>query len=179
MASFREEKEYFLENLAMLLSSGMGIASSLEEVSKEIRAPKVRVLVNSVLEEVVSGSSLWRALEKNKLFPKRIISLVKVGEKSGRLIENLQSAVSQQQKERLFRSRTVSAMFYPALVLFVTVVVGLGVSWLLLPRLSSVFVSLKIELPFLTRVTIGIGNFLRNYGVIFVPAVILLLVAIG
>ena len=175
----REERDYLLENLTLLLSSGTGVAASIESLSKEVSSSQGKKLAQTILEEIDSGSSLWRALDKTNAFPQRTISLIRAGEKSGRLTENLQAAVSQQQKEKLFRSRVSSAMFYPVLVFGVMIVVGLGVSWFLLPRLAQVFRSLNVDLPFLTRILIGFGEFLNRYGLVAVPIATLILIGGG
>lgn len=172
----REERDQLLENLSLFMSSGTRVTAALEALIKEFRSSSSRKLAQTILEELDAGSSLWRALDKTKAFPQRVVSLVRVGEKSGRLAENLRAAVSQQQKERLFRSRVYSAMFYPVLVFSVTVVIGLGLSWFLLPRFAQVFSSLNIELPLLTRLLIRFGEFLNQYGLIAVPVAIVILV---
>jgi type II secretory pathway component PulF len=175
----RGERDHLLENLSLFLSSGTGIAAALESLSNEASSPQGKKLAQTVLNEIDSGSPIWRALEKTQSFPQRTISLIRAGEKSGHLTENLQAAVSQQQKEKLFRSRIYSAMFYPVLVFGVTIVVGLGVSWFLLPRLAQVFGSLNVDLPFLTRVFIGFGEFLNRFGLIAVPITAVVLIGGG
>jgi len=70
-------------------------------------------------------------------------------------------------------------MFYPVLVFGVMIVVGLGVSWFLLPRLAQVFRSLNVDLPFLTRILIGFGEFLNRYGLVAVPIATLILIGGG
>ncbi len=164
-----------MENLSLFLSSGTGVAASLGSLLDEISSSQGKKLVQTILDEIDSGSALWQALDKTHVFPRRAISLIRVGEKSGRLSENLQTVVVQQQKEKLFRARVSSAMFYPALVFGVTIVVGLGISWFLLPRLAQVFKSLNVDLPLLTRIFIGFGEFLNHYGLIVVPVAIVVL----
>lgn len=60
-------------------------------------------------------------------------------------------------------------MIYPVVVLSLTVIVGLGIAWFVLPRLASVFSSLRLELPAITRAMIAAGNFLGDYGSIVIP----------
>ena len=142
-----EEKKYFIENLTMLLASGMDILSSLDSISTELRSPKMLTMVANLKEDISAGSSLWQALAKTKLFSDQIISLIRMGEEAGRLSENLQVIVIQQDKERSFKAKIRSAMMYPVLILVVTLVVGLAVAWFILPRLSTVFSQMKLELP--------------------------------
>ncbi len=172
-----EEKKYFAENLAMLLSSGMDILSSLNAISDEVRSRKMKRIVSDLKEDIDSGSPVWRALENTSIMPAYIISLAKIGEKTGRLPENLKIIATQQQKDRSFHAKIASAMMYPIMVLSLTVVIGVGVAWFILPRLSIVFKQMRMELPWITKVLVAAGNFLGHYGFFVVPGVLLFLVS--
>lgn len=170
------ERNLFTENVAMLISSGIDISSSLSALKRETKSRPMKRIIGEIEEDINSGFSFWRALEKTKIFSTHTISLIKIGEESGRLESNLQVISEQEEKDREFKSKMHSAMMYPAFVLGLTLVIGIVVAWFILPRLSSVFSSMKLELPMVTRLLISFGNFLNENGVIFVP---LFLFAIG
>jgi type IV pilus assembly protein PilC len=173
-----EEKEYFVENLAMLLSSGMGVLLTLDSIKEEVRSKKLKRVIDTIKDDIADGSSLWSALEKTNIFSSQVISLIRLGEKSGRLTENLKSIAIQQNRDRIFRSKVKSAMMYPGLVMSLTVIIGIGVSWFILPKLAAVFSSLKVEMPLVTKILISFGAFLGKYGLVAVPSFILLLAII-
>ncbi len=174
-----KEKEYFIENLTTFLGSGMGISGVLEAIRSDIRSGSLREVLTSVKEEIDGGSPIWKALQKFNLLPDRGITLIRIGEESGRLEQNLKALVDQQQKERSFQSKIRAAMMYPLLVMGLTVIIGIGVAWFILPRLAGVFVSLRIDLPLITKGLIALGVFLGTYGYIAVPIIIIsILVAI-
>lgn len=164
-----KEQDYFIENVATLLISGMGMSAALDAIKSELRTRGMKQMIDNLKEEIESGSSLWRALQKLDFLPERNIALIRIGEESGRLAENLKVIVSQQQKERNFRSKIRSAMMYPLLVLALTFSIGVAIAWFILPRLASVFVTLKIKLPLITKGLIGLGNFIGAYGIIVIP----------
>lgn len=165
-----EEKEYFIENLAVMVSSGITINSSLEAIGRETRTRRMRRAIAQIKESLESGSSFWKAVEKSKLLPAQAISLIRIGEESGRFVENLKVIALQQKKDRVFRSKIYSAMMYPVFVLVLSLIIGLGISWFILPKLAVVFASLNVELPLITKILIEIGNFLNIYGNIAVPS---------
>lgn len=167
-----EEKDYLMENLSMLLVSGMDILAALDAIRSGIRSSKLKRIVSNLRNDVDAGYPLSQAFINSKLFPEHVISLIRIGEETGKLADNLKVIVIQQQKERSFRSKINSAMMYPVLVLLLTSVIGIGISWFILPRLASVFNQLKLDLPFLTRVLIQVGKFIEVYGLIFFPIVI-------
>ena len=168
--SVGEENDYFIENLSILLSSGMGIAQTLDAIKAEIKSKKLRQIIEELQKDIDGGMAISAALEKTRLTPSHIISLIRIGESSGKLPENLKLVVAQQQKERVFRSKVRSAMLYPGIVFSLTLVIGVGIAWFILPKLANVFYQLKVELPLITRVLIALGKFIAAYGHIAIPA---------
>src|SRR3989338_10336732 len=73
-----EERDFFIENLGMLLGSGMPILSAIDAIKTEMRSRSMRRVIDSVAEEIDEGSSLWRALEYTHLVPAYIVSLIRV-----------------------------------------------------------------------------------------------------
>ena len=173
-----KEREAFIENLSMLVASGMTLSDALRAGAAELRSKRMRRIVGSVIEEVENGSSLWKALAGTGAFALHMVSLVRLGEESGKLAQNLKVIAVQQEKDRVFRSRIMSAMMYPVFVLALTVVVGTGIAWFILPRLAEVFSRLRIELPIMTRVLIAAGSFLGHYGVFAIPAAAAVILAV-
>lgn len=173
-----EEKDYFLENLAVMITSGIDISSAITSIKQEIKSKKMLKLLDSLEEEIYSGSSLWKSLDKVKLLPTHVIALIRMGEESGRLPENLKLVVTQQRKEREFASKLQSAMIYPVIVFSLTLIIGIGIAWFLLPRLSMVFSQLKVELPLITKILISVGNFLGEFGVVVIPLSIFLIILV-
>lgn len=163
------EKEYFIEQLSMLLSAGIPVITALTAIKKEIKSGRFKKIIDELIESIETGSSVSSALQSVHMFPQYSISLIRIGEQSGRLDQNLKIVAAGEQKDREFRSKTISAMLYPVFVFSLTIVVGLGISWFILPRLATVFAQLKIELPLITQVLIGFGTFLDHYGIIVIP----------
>lgn len=173
------EREYFIENLGMLLASGMDIGSALRAVKGELRTRAMRAAAERIGEDIEAGLPLWRALESVGFLPAYVISLVRVGEENGRLPQNLQIIVGEQQKLRLFRAKLRSAMVYPILVFLLTLVLGVAIAWFILPRLAAVFKQLDIALPVVTRALMALGAFLGAYGSLAVPAAVLIIAVLA
>jgi type IV pilus assembly protein PilC len=92
-----------------------------------------------------------------------------LGEETGELQKQLALVVDEQKKEKALHSKIRGALIYPAMVMLVVVVVGVFTMWYIFPKLTAVFTQSGGTLPFSTRIIIGIGNFLSNWGVIAVP----------
>lgn len=168
--------DYFIENLSMLVSSGMPVVGALDSIGNEISSKRMKFLLENIKNEIENGSSIWRALEKSGLFKEHTISLIRLGEESGKLIENLKVVAIEETKDRILKSKLQSAMMYPVFVMAVTVVVGIGIAWFILPKLATVFTQLKLKLPLITKLLIGFGKFLGEYGQIVIPIFVIFII---
>lgn len=173
-----KDRDYFIENLSMLVSSGMAITDTLDAISKEIRSVRMKKILAGVKEDIENGSSIWRALDASGMFKDHTLSLIRLGEESGKLMENLKVVSSEEQKTRMFRSKLRSAMMYPLFVLALTAIIGIGIAWFILPKLALVFSQLKVQLPLVTKLLIGLGTFLGEHGKIAVPSAVAVFVAL-
>ena len=173
-----KERDYYVENLSMLISSGMPITNALDSISAELRTKRMKNVISDMKIDLDSGVALWKTLSNTSLFPDHSISLIRLGEESSNLINNLKVVAVEQAKNRVFKSKLRSAMMYPAFVLVLTFIVGLGIAWFILPKLATVFSQLKITLPLITKILISAGVFLGNYGKFVVPLAIILVSAL-
>jgi len=163
----------------MLLASGIDMGRALESLEKSVQTRSMKTIVRRMQDDVDAGYPLSGAIDEQKLLPPQMIQLIRIGEQSGRLSDNLSVIVSQMQKDRTLRSRVYSAMAYPAFVFGLTVIVGVGIAWFVLPNLAQVFARLNIKLPLTTQLLIAVGGFLGTYGWIAVPSFIGAIVAVG
>jgi type IV pilus assembly protein PilC len=167
-----KEKEYLAENISSLVSSGVPLVDAVDAVAKDIKNKVLRRILGYVVEDIQRGSMAWKAFEASKLFEEHTIALLRVGEETGQLSQNLGVVASQERKNSDFRAKVRSAMMYPIIVVIVTLVIGIAIAWFILPKLSLVFQNLALDLPLLTEIIIDIGIFLQNYGAIAVPSFI-------
>ncbi|MDQ5962389.1 MAG: hypothetical protein QG653_196 [Patescibacteria group bacterium] len=164
-----KERDQFIENLSMLVLSGMPIVSALSAITRDTKNAQMKKILEGILLELEGGSPLWRSFDRTGLFKGYTISLLRIGEESGKFAENLKVVSLEQEKERNLHSKVKSALMYPVFVLVLVIVIGLGISWFILPKLAKIFDDLKLDLPFVTKVLIGFGLFLQKNGLWFVP----------
>ena len=169
-------KEAVIESLSFLVSSGMPIAESLRSIELELPNSFMKKIVIETRKNVEDGMSLSAAFLETGIFNAHSISLIKNGEDSGTLAQNLHVIAEQYAKNEVFKSRLQSALMYPIIVVVVTMIVGLGVAWFVLPKLATVFNQLQVKLPLITKIFIGFGEFLNQYGTTVIPIVILVAV---
>jgi len=164
-----KERDQFIENLSMLVLSGMTILNAISSIIKQTKSAGMKAILERILLEIESGSPVWRALDKTGFFKGYTISLIRLGEESGNFAENLKVVALEEEKDREFKSKVRSALMYPVFVLVLTLVVGIGISWFILPKLAKIFYDLKLALPLITKVLLGFGLFLNENGLVAVP----------
>lgn len=164
-----KERDHFIENLSMLVLSGMTITEALRSVVKETKDDRMKEILSRVMEDIEAGSPIWKAFTETKLFRGYTLSLIRLGEESGKLADNLKVIAMQEEKDREFKGKVKSALMYPIFVLSLTAFIGIGISWLILPKLAKIFTDLKLDLPLITKVLIAFGEFLNEHGLIAVP----------
>ncbi len=165
-----KERDQFIENLSMLVLSGMTIIGALSSIIKQTKSPGMKAILERMLTEIEAGSPVWKALDRTKFFKGYTISLIRLGEESGNFAENLKVVALEEEKDREFKSKVKSALMYPIFVLGLTGIVGIGISWFILPKLAKIFYDLKLALPLITKVLLAFGLFLSKHGLVAVPA---------
>jgi type IV pilus assembly protein PilC len=176
-SNYKKERQYLLDNVGSMLASGMSILPVLDALRPDIKSPKLLKFIDQIYEDVDNGSTIWQAFEKSKILSSHLISLIRVGEESGRLAENLKIVLDQQQRDLEFRSKIKSSLSYPVFVLVVMTIVGSIVAIFVIPKLSSIYTGLNTELPWITKAFIALGGFLDRFGTILIAVGDILLTA--
>lgn len=168
-----KESEYFTENLALLLRSAVPINEVIESLAEGARSRPFKKALKGIQEDISAGYGLSDALDRSGIIGSQTLALIKLGEASGHLVENLQLAAQQEAKRHALKAKVRSALIYPSFVIGLTLVVGLSVAWFLLPRLAETFSQLGVALPPISKALINIGIFLQNHGAVAVPAFVI------
>ncbi|MBI2797734.1 type II secretion system F family protein [Candidatus Saccharibacteria bacterium] len=181
VSASRDAKEYFTETLSMLLSTGVPVAMSLDIIAKEITTKKVKKAILQMRDEVDEGSPLWKAVGETGILRSSSVALIKAGEESGRLAENLRVVSDQTHRINSLNAKIRSALIYPAFLIVMLVLVGSGISLFLLPKLAEIFKGLDVQLNLLTKIMIGFGIFWSHWGILItlVGFVVLFVVGLG
>lgn len=173
------QKALFAKNLSVMLKAGIIINEALE-IIKDSATGKLRKVISGILKSVESGQSFSNALgQYPKIFSGIFKSAVFVGESSGTLYENLENISVQLDKEREMRSKVMSALLYPVVVLIAAFFLGLVIAFVVLPKIIPLFQGLKVSLPLSTRVLIWLSVVVEEYGIfIFVFAVLFIVLLV-
>lgn len=159
-----KEKAYFFHLLGVSLDAGMSLLKALQVLIKKFKNERLRRILMTLHYEVENGKSLSDAMERfSEVFADAEIGLVRSGEATGELDQMLGRISKQldQDYELILRLRT--ALVYPMTVLLVLVVaVAVVIMWVF-PKMMMFFTEIDAELPFLTRLLIGVSQVMEDY----------------
>lgn len=174
-----QEKVDFAKNLAVMLKSGIPINEALESLVNQTRSKAFRSIIARIKKEVETGTSLSEAFGKDQsVFGNVFISLLKAGEASGTLDENLAFLADWLERNNDLRKEISAAMLYPKIVLTATLFLAGGLAVFILPRLVPLFESLKVELSLVTRILMAVAVFVQKYWMVVLIVAIFAVIAV-
>lgn len=119
-----------------------------------------------VVDDLQSGSAISRALGKHpKVFSPFYVNMVLSGEESGKLDETFNYLADYLDRSYEVTSKAKNALVYPAFVIMTFVAVMILMLTLVIPKISVILIEAGQEIPFYTRVVIGLSSFFTTYGI--------------
>lgn len=153
----------FTRQIAIMVNAGLNVIDSLEILKKQTTKKSLLSLINQIVEDIKAGVNFSDALKKNnKIFNNLYTSLIKAGEKSGKLDEILMNLANDLEKKREFNSKIKSALAYPVIIIITMVIVIFIMFTFIIPQLLSMFKEMNLELPLTTRIIMSISFFFQK-----------------
>lgn len=160
------EKVIFSRQFATMINAGVPIAQSLHILEEQTTSKHFKTVLSAVGKRVEGGSTLSGALaEHPDIFSPIYVNMVKAGEAGGLLDQVLERLATQQEKDAEIVSKVKSAMIYPGVITTVTVGAFVFLMTVIVPKLAVIFDGLGGQLPWYTKLMLGISHALLNYGV--------------
>ena len=159
-----KDRVLFSRQLSTLINAGLPLLQALRSVNQQTVSKPLKVVLTQIIGDVEGGSSLSASMAKHpRVFNQIYLSLIAAGETSGTLDAALERLAVQQEKDADLNSKIRGAMIYPVIVLIVMGgVVGFMVVKVL-PQVKTLYASLPgASLPLITRILLGISNFVIN-----------------
>ena len=161
--------------LATLIAASLPIEEALLAVSKQSEKPKTKAMLIAVRSKVLEGFSLANSLaEYPRAFPELYRATVAAGESAGHLDLVLNRIADFTESEQESRSRVQQAMVYPVILFLLTVAILAGLLGYVVPDIVKVFADTGQDLPALTIFIIALSDFVKDYGVFVVIALVAL-----
>jgi type IV pilus assembly protein PilC len=162
----------FSRQLATMLAAGIPMVQAFEIVGAGNEKPAMQKLVLDVKADVEGGTSLHEALAKHPLyFDDLYVNLVEAGEQAGALESLLDKVATYKEKTEALKKKVKKALFYPAAVLAVAVIVTIVLLVFVIPQFEALYKGFGANLPAFTQFVIHISDIVQHDG-LFIAMVI-------
>lgn len=163
----------FCRQIALVLRSGLTLARAIEIQKRQVSNKHLNKLLDTIHTELSAGRSFSSALSVcGKAFSNILISLVYVGEQSGKLDTILERYSDILEKQQEIRSEIKGAMIYPAIIVLVGIGVMTGLLIFVIPKFGEVLSSTDVRLPTLTLMVLSLSDMLRQHYVIVLSVLV-------
>jgi type II secretory pathway component PulF len=164
----------FVRELATFIHADIPLLEALGVLRRQEKNPAFKAILDDVHDRVQGGESFSRALSAHpKVFSPLLINMVRVGETGGLLGPVLEQMATWMEHEEEVKGEIRGAMAYPIMIMLLGMVTVMILFSFVLPRITAVF-SGGMELPLLTRVLMGVADFMgRAWWIVLLAAVAL------
>lgn len=159
-----KSKEQFYAELSLLLNSGVNLKTSLDLISEMQSKRKDRTLIEDISKEIVSGSSLSEALQKNKNFTPYEYHAIKIGENTGQLHKITSDLREYFNRKNELKRQLITSLSYPIIVLITACIVVFFMLNYVVPMFVDIFRQNQVALPWITEAIISLSNFVTENG---------------
>lgn len=163
----------FCRQLYSLTKAGVPLLRSMKGLSQNSANKQLQEALEDVTQELTNGRSLSGSMQMfPKVFSPLFVSMIHVGENTGRLDQALLQLAGYYEQEVETRKRIKTAMRYPTFVISFIVVALFILNVKVIPQFSSMFARFGVDLPLPTRILITTSEFFVNYWVMMVAAIV-------
>ncbi|MGY4517164.1 type II secretion system F family protein [Lysobacter sp. HA18] len=151
----------FSRQIATMMKSGVPIVGALEIISNGNKNPRMRQLVDTVRADIQGGLSFTEALARHPVqFDELYRNLVRAGEAAGVLETVLDTIATYKENLETLKGKIKKAMFYPAMVVAVALLVSSILLVFVVPQFEDVFKGFGADLPAFTQMVVNLSRFM-------------------
>ena len=163
----------FCRQLYSLTKAGVPLLRSMKGLSQNSSNKQLQEALEAVTQELTNGRSLSSSMQMYpKVFSSLFVSMVHVGENTGRLDQALLQLANYYEQEVETRKRIKTAMRYPTFVVSFIVVAMFVLNVKVIPQFTSMFARFGVDLPLPTRILISTSEFFVNYWLLMVAIMV-------
>jgi MSHA biogenesis protein MshG len=163
----------FSKQIHTLLRAGVPIMRALAGLQESSGNPAMKEVLQDIRESLDSGRELSMSLARHpRIFSAFYLSMVRVGDMTGRLEEVFIRLFDHMEFERFMSEQVKSALRYPSFVIMAMGAAMFVVNIWVIPAFAKVFKGFNAELPLMTRILIGFSDFMLNYWHVLIGAIV-------
>lgn len=147
--------------LSVLLKAGVSLDSALKICIDSIENSKVSNLLEQILMSIKSGREVHLAFQETGQFSQFIITMIRIGEKTGALKETFSNIADYVSFNIKFKAEVKNAMMYPSFLIAASFITVLGIFNVIIPRFFSIFAEGTERLPIIAKILYNISQALN------------------
>src|SRR6202167_1537374 len=160
-----EDIAVFSRQLATMMASGIPMVQAFEIIGNGHEKPAMQRLVLDIKANIEGGSTLHESLAKFPLyFDSLFVNLVEAGEQAGALESLLDKIATYKEKTEALKKKIKKALFYPAAVLIVAVIVSVILLIFVIPQFEELFKGFGADLPAFTQMVVNLSRYVQHQG---------------
>ncbi len=168
-----DEMAMFTKQFATMLEAGLPLMDALNTLYIQTKNRTLRKTIGKIAEDLEGGYTLADAMRKHKkVFPDLYVNMVEAGEKGGALGEILIRLAEYLEKTADLQRKIRGAMVYPVIVVLVALVATAALLIFVIPTFAGLYESFGADLPLLTKIVIGLSNFVKKYILIIIGVLV-------
>ena len=170
------EKIGLLGNLCTMLTAGIPIMDAVDSILEDTKGQQ-KLVLETIKKDLQQGKRLSTSFAVfPRVFDKVTVNLIKAAEEAGNLEVTLKDLRDHIQKEVEFSDRVKFAMIYPTLIFIVFILVLLSILLFVIPKISTVFSRLRVDLPLPTKILVWVSNQLITQTVYIVGGLVVIVI---
>lgn len=155
---------FFSRQMYALMKAGVPILRAMAGLSESTRNQHLAVVLQQVSGDLESGRTLSASLARHPdVFSQLYVSIVQVGENTGQMDEAFMQMARYLEQDKDTRNRIRQATRYPKIVIGAIVIAMIIINLVVIPAFAKVFAGLQMDLPWATRLLLGLSAFFVNY----------------
>ncbi len=163
----------FCRQFVSIVKSGVAIVDALEMLAMQTENDNLKGAIHDVMTSVQKGDTLANSMRlRNDVFPNLLITMVEAGEASGSLEIAFDRMGTQFEKDAKLKGMMKKALMYPICIFVVVIVVVVAMMMFVIPTFADMYADMGQQLPLITRVVVGISNFLMEDWLIVLIAIV-------
>jgi len=168
----------FSRQMYSITKAGVPLLRGMQSIAASTVNPVMRATLQAVIESLQAGRDLTFAFGRfPEIFSKFYLSVIKVGESSGTLEVAFLRMYEYLGVQKRIRDKVKAALRYPATVIVAIAIAMAVITMFVLPKFAPIFSALGNNLPWATRVLLGVSSFASNYWYLVVGSVVVAVVA--
>ncbi|MCL2016179.1 MAG: type II secretion system F family protein [Defluviitaleaceae bacterium] len=168
----------FCAQMSMILKSGISLAEGIGIMRDDAENPDGKSILAIIHDDVEKGTPLFTALEKTDKFPDYMLTMIEIGEATGKLENVMESLTSYYEREEAIARTIRSAVAYPLVMIAMMLAVIIILIVQVMPIFSEVFQGLGAQMTGFPLAVMNFGQALSNYSMVIVIVLVVIAAAL-